>query len=169
MLAIVFLALSIFGTPANDCLNKDCLEDHVSESSVVFIGEVIELGDHPPFWSSLKVMLAQKVRYKVKKVLKGDLSDNELVVSHYLVKGNPHIDKDVPQMSPELFFKGAEFIIFVEPHPDCNCNSPDGSLTKEFLEVDSECGAITLKQENLEKVLQIIERTQKNMIIQTKK
>jgi hypothetical protein len=100
---IGLLLLSALITPppvAPTHCGKPKIEQVTRESEVVFVGEVVEV--ERPFmqaWSGL-TLYKQHVRYKVKAVLKGKLSEKELWVGYPIYYGSLLADKDVPQLSP---------------------------------------------------------------------
>lgn len=59
----------------------------------------------------------QLVEYEPSEVLKGELKKGPIVASHYVVFNSATADKDVPQLSPELFKVGRELVVFLKRGP----------------------------------------------------
>jgi hypothetical protein len=96
------------------------IERMTRDSEVVFVGEVLDV-EHPLMqgWSGL-TLYRQHVRYEVKAVLKGKLSEKELWVGYPIYHGSLLADKDVPQLSPEVFKANSVHIVFMKRIKESN-------------------------------------------------
>lgn len=118
---------------------------------VVFVGEVKEV-EKPSLlqsWSGL-ILFRQHVRYEVKTVLKGTLSEKELWVGVPIYYNSLLADKDVPQLSPEVFKTNSVQIVFMkhvkESAPPPSSSPPLNPSAKPAIKspygvVDVNCGA----------------------------
>lgn len=93
--------------------DKKITREYVQASDVILIAEVAEVQSPPNFWSGTAPAI-QKVKYKVEKVLKGNISEREVVVEHYVVKNSSTADTDYPQLSQKLFTVGTHFILLLK-------------------------------------------------------
>ena len=71
-------------------------------ATLIVVAEILDVKPAPGAWSGY-VAIAQQVRYKVKEVLKGELTLHEIDVSHYVVKNSRTADTQRPRLSPKLF------------------------------------------------------------------
>jgi hypothetical protein len=79
---------------------------------LVLVVEVKNVGPTPGFWSGF-VTASQRVRFKVEKVLKGNLNAGEVEVEYYLVKNDELVDSELPRLSPEIFKEGNQLVLFL--------------------------------------------------------
>lgn len=80
---------------------------------LVLVGEVKHVGPTPGFWSGYLVA-TQRVRFKVVKTLKGNLTAAEVEVEYYLVKNDDLVDNGLPRLSPKIFEKGNQLVLFLK-------------------------------------------------------
>ena len=80
---------------------------------LVLIVEVKHVGPTPGFWSGY-LAASQRVRFKVVKVIKGNLNAGEVEVEYYLVKNDDLVDNELPRLSPEIFEKGNHLVLFLK-------------------------------------------------------
>src|SRR6185437_7723988 len=66
---------------------------------LVLVVQVKHVGPTPGFWSGY-LTASQRVRFKVVKVLKGNLKTDEVEVEYYLVKNDDLVDSEFPRLSP---------------------------------------------------------------------
>lgn len=94
---------------------KPKLEQMTRDAEVIFVGEVVEV-ERPALiqsWSGLTVY-KQHVRYNVTAVLKGEFSEAEVWVGYPIYYRSLLADKDVPQLSPEVFKTNNAHIVFMK-------------------------------------------------------
>jgi hypothetical protein len=149
----IFLSLALVAllpaAPAQ--CGKPKLERMTREAEVVFVGEVIEVEERSMIqWSGL-TLYKQHVRYEVKAVLKGKLSEKELWVGYPIYHGSLLADKDVPQLSPEIFKTDSVHIVFMEHVKELNPPpfspprlnpSAKPAIKSPYGPVDVNCGAL---------------------------
>ena len=80
---------------------------------LVLIVAVKHVGPTPGFWSGY-LAATQRVRFKVVRVLKGNLNAGEVEVEYYLVKNDHLVDNELPRLSPEIFEKGNQLVLFLK-------------------------------------------------------
>lgn len=80
---------------------------------LVLIVQVKHVGPTPGFWSGY-LAASQRVRFKVVKVLKGNLNTSEVEVEYYLVKNDDLVDSKRPRLSPEIFKEGNQLVLFLK-------------------------------------------------------
>jgi hypothetical protein len=129
----------------------------VKGSPVIAVGKIIEIGKPPAMWSAGGFVVAQKVKYEVSSVLKGEGLGGEITVHHFLFKGTPNSEKDRSALSPDIFGVGKEYILFI--HPFKSDGEPDGSpdtTVTEFYEVTSSQPAVPATEANLGAVRKLL-------------
>jgi hypothetical protein len=94
-------------------------------------------------WSGL-ARCVQNERYSVRQVLKGRVSEAEIVVEHVIVDNSLTADVDVPQLSLLLFHQGNEVVLFLwpsasAPYGDARQRAKDGV---GFADADEDCGVL---------------------------
>jgi hypothetical protein len=92
---------------------KEKWQKLASNVNLVLVAEVTEVGPTPGFWSGY-LAASQRVRFKVVKVLKGDLNAGEVEVEYYLVKNDDLVDHELPRLSPVIFKAGNQLILFLK-------------------------------------------------------
>lgn len=80
---------------------------------IVLVVEVKGVGPTPGFWSGY-LAASQRVRFKVVKVLKGKLNAGEVEIEYYLVKNDDLVDRELPRLSPEIFKRGNQLVLFLK-------------------------------------------------------
>ena len=149
MLSIYFLAVVSVLSPTVTRSAGDFTE-LVNSAPVVAVGKITEIGEPPITWSTGDFMFAQKVKYKVTRVLKGEKVSDEITVYHYLFKGSPNADKDRPNLSPALFTIGSEHILFIRSvQPVGGRDHSSGVTMTDFAELTSARRAVPASENNL--------------------
>jgi hypothetical protein len=128
------------------------LEQMTRDAEVVFVGEVREV-EEPSLmqsWSGL-ILFRQHVRYEVKAVLKGKLSEKELWVGYPIYYESLLADRETPQLSPEVFKTASAHLVFIkhikEPTPPLK-SPPEAppaekrQVISPYGPVDVNCGAL---------------------------
>lgn len=132
------------------------LEQMTRDAEVVFVGEVREV-EKPSLmqsWSGLAIF-RQHVRYEVKALLKGELSEKELWVGYPLYYKSLLADKEAPRLSPELFKTDGVHLVFIKhiegptppPFKSASETLPawKRQITSPYGPVDANCGAIPVE------------------------
>lgn len=120
----------------------------VERSPIIAVGKIIEIGEPPTMWSTGDFMFAQKVKYRVSGVLKGEEVGGEITVYYYLFKGAPNTKADRPGLSPSLFNVGNEHILFLRPlGVENDAEHSSGVVPKEFAAFNTEHGALPNSKE----------------------
>jgi hypothetical protein len=87
-------------------------------------------------------------------VLKGRVSENEIVVEHVIVDNSLTADMDVPQLSPLLFRQGNQVVLFLWP----NASAPYGDKRQRaldgvgFADIDEDCGVLPGDADTIQRV-----------------
>ncbi|MBA3243095.1 MAG: hypothetical protein H0T60_17895 [Acidobacteria bacterium] len=139
----ILLSLALAVLPATGQCDEARLKRTVSKAKVVMIAEVAEI-DAPPrlmAWSGL-MAVTQRVKYKVRTVLKGELPEGDVWVSFYLVHHSLTADKDSPQVSPELFKENNVHVVFLELDKKPSSGETDATAARSYVAIDENCGAI---------------------------
>jgi len=84
-----------------------------ADVDLVLVVKVKHVGPTPGFWSGY-LSASQRVRFKVVKVLKGNLNAGEVEVEYYLVKNDDLVDNARPRLSPEIFEMGNQLVLFLK-------------------------------------------------------
>jgi hypothetical protein len=121
------------------------IEKMSKRSETIVVAEVLGATENTFFscWSGL-ARCVQNERYRVKQVLKGRVSEGEIVVEHVIVDNSLTADVDVLQLSPLLFHLGSEVVLFLGP----SASAPYGDARQRandgvgFADVDEDCGAL---------------------------
>ena len=120
------------------------LEEAVKKTNYVVEAEILSIGELPQMWSESFIFNYQKVRYKVKKVIKGENLAEEITVGHAIIEGSLASDRNKPQLSQTYFFTGAEIILFLDVvNSRENLGKPKRT---DFVSLDDKC-SISLKAE----------------------
>lgn len=112
----LLLALSSLSLPAMSQCDKEKWQRLAGEAGLVLVAEVEEVKPSLGFWSG-HIASVQRARFKVVKVLKGQLSSSRLEVEYYVVKNDALADTKQPRLSPEIFKVGNQLVLFLEPDP----------------------------------------------------
>lgn len=137
----ILLTLLPSGIPVCD---EQRLERLAQKADAVVVAEVTEVGPAPGAWSGT-FAVAQRVRYRLKDVLKGSIPAQQIEVGHYVVANSATADGKEPRLSRDLFSVGNELVLFLVQDPKT------GYIAKEFpckgndptyLVTDETCGAV---------------------------
>lgn len=123
--------------------NDAKLKQMVRDSDVVLIAEVKEV-QAPSLmqaWSGL-VVFKQYVRYEVKAVLKGEMSQSEVRVGYPIYYKSLTADKSRPQLSPELFKEKNLHIVFLKLDKDSSKAEAKQQASSSYVALDINFGAI---------------------------
>ena len=95
------------------------IERLVRDAKVIVVAEAVDIGEAPGVWAGV-FLFAQRVKYEVKEVLKGDLAQGRICVCHYIVHYSVTADKTYPRLSSTIFAKGNRLVLFLapDPHPE---------------------------------------------------
>jgi hypothetical protein len=120
MMNICLLLILFLWSPAPAPCEDARMKKFAQKADFIVIAEVTEvppppLGELQP-WSGI-IASTQNVKYKVIKVLKGQVAGAQIEVMHYLQYKSYTADT-VPRLSPTLFKKGNVQIIFLMVHND---------------------------------------------------
>lgn len=92
-----------------------CFEKAVSKALVVTVAEVEEVNFRPGFLNGNGVSLTLRaVKYKVKEILKGNISTETAWVSFVLSERVNYLDTESPALSSLVFRKGNEHILALD-------------------------------------------------------
>ena len=94
------------------------LKESMSTSKSIVLAKVKKVFSPPGYWSGMFAAM-QLVEYEPTRVLKGELKQTSMVVSHYVVSNSATADthEDRPQLSPALFLPGREVIVLLNQGP----------------------------------------------------
>jgi|ERR1051326_7761632 hypothetical protein len=110
---VLLVVLSLFAsTPTADCGERK-LEALTQRSQVVVVAKVTRVEPSLGAWSGY-VHFVQHVHYEVEEVLKGALSEREIVVAHSVVKNTATADTKEARLSPDLFAAGNRVVLFLD-------------------------------------------------------
>lgn len=136
------LLLALLPQTAKPCDDAE-LKQVAGRSDVVMTAEVVEVEPTSELqpWSGL-ISSKQYVRYRVRAVLKGELSESEVRVGFYLVKNSLTADKGRARLSPELFKEHSVHIVFLtrDPKPPADNGNPPPPAS--YTAADQDCGAL---------------------------
>ena len=152
----LILTLTLSVPQASRC-QEEQIQRLAEKSELIVVAEIIEV-QSPPFlfdvWSG-PVTVIQRVQYRVEKVLKGNLNEGEINVGHYLVRNSLTADTQRARLSPNLFKKGNELVLFLKEDNQTNSSGMALSGNQTYLSFDENCGAI-LKDANIIKMVEKI-------------
>jgi hypothetical protein len=110
----LFLLLSSISATCHPCKNKVTLERLAANSEIIVLAEIISdkyTGDG--MYSGTIGITYQYITYQIKSTLKGNLNIDTIQVAFILFRGSPLIDKEEPQVLPNLFQKGKTQLLFI--------------------------------------------------------
>lgn len=138
-LLITFTLLSQAGTQCD--VQK--MQKLARDAQIIVVAEVKEVKPAMNIWSG-GFLVIQRVRYKVKEVLKGTLSNSEINVGHYIIRTSLTVDTKKPRLSPRLFRRGNQLVLFLIPDSGTGYISRENidSKYKAYLVHDPNCGAV---------------------------
>jgi hypothetical protein len=157
---VYLLVILVTDTYAQNDIEKR-IQKNSSKSEVIVLAEVKCVDLSPGGWSGI-IPTVQRIQYKVREVLKGDLDAEEISVGHYKVKNSKLTDKKYPKLSEDFFSEGREVILFLaldvgkdyfeNPKKNCGC----GSEFSKFIAFDADYGAVLAEKDVLEIIRQTI-------------
>jgi hypothetical protein len=114
----VFLATAAvaqdFDTPFYNA-NVARIRELAQQAPFVIVGAVTNIGPAPGGWSG-RYRATQSVTYAVQLALKGNLTQEKILVNHLVVRGSSTARPgNSPGLSPRLFRLGTKLILFVTP------------------------------------------------------
>lgn len=144
--------------------NEKTLMQAIQSTPAIAIGEIVRVEPSMGVWSGY-FPVVQRVHYKVKELLKGEVPDTTINVAHFIVANSAFVDTAKPQLSTAIFKEGNSFVLFLEPDPKKGYLSStvlDDKVEnqKTFLSSD-QCGVISAKEENVAAIKSLI-RNQRN-------
>jgi len=151
--------LSIYFLVATNLLSTAVTQGHtnfpslVDGAPIIAVGKITEIGEPPATWSAGGFVVAQKVKYKILTVLKGEKVGGEITVYHYLFKETPNSEKERSALTPSLFAVGKDHILFISPIKSGGGPAhPSNTPLKEFAEITSSQAAVLASEDNLREV-----------------
>ncbi len=114
MLLMICFIMPVSVMAQNDYEQR--VERIVRDAKIIVAAEVIDIGEAPGVWSGY-FLSVQRVKYEVKEVLKGDLTQGRICVGHYVVHNSLTADKTYPRLSSTIFVKGNRLVLFLTPDP----------------------------------------------------
>jgi len=85
----------------------------LEKTTLLFVGEVMDLGIEPRAWSG-RFAMYQTVNYRIHSILKGQRESDRIEVRHAVVKNSPTARADRPGLSQQMFARGARLIVGVD-------------------------------------------------------
>jgi hypothetical protein len=157
MMFALFLFCLLLGSEQDAlsaCNSEERLKKLVNESELVLVGRVEQITTSTHSWSG-PIPVKQYVRYDIGKVLKGKFHEATIEVGHYVVKNSLSADKELPQLSAQIFQPGTSLVLFIRRAP--RWQRKEGKLykLKEFEAVDSDCGVL-IADENIVRLVTAI-------------
>ncbi|MCE7962566.1 MAG: hypothetical protein DYH05_08730, partial [Acidobacteria bacterium ACB1] len=70
--------------------------------------------------------------------IKGEVANDKITVSHYVVNNSFTADEDIPQLSPRMFKKGESLLVFLNE----DSRQSKSSTQKKYISEDANCGAL---------------------------
>jgi hypothetical protein len=151
ILLLSLIASTLLQAP--DC-DQTKLRQLAQRSDIILIARVIEVRHSPGYWSGLAPSI-QQVRYEVDAVLKGNVTDKEIVVGHYVVKNSLTAEADSPELSRRLFAVGNQLVLFLKASQKAGDNTgSSGEL--EYTSPNENCGALIADNETINEILGLI-------------
>jgi len=147
----------------NPKISPECSRARVAKlskrSEVIILAEVIGTTNDTLFscWSGL-ARCVQDERYTVKRILKGHVEEQEIVVEHVIVDNSLTADVQVPQLSPSLFREGNQVVLFLWPSASVPYGDAEQRRDRNvgFADVDEDCGVLPADTNAVELVQSII-------------
>jgi len=109
-LSSCLIATSLYAEAVTNC--KGSIPKQTRQADIVVVGEVLNVGDAPGFWSGQSAAL-QKVSFRLKSVLKGTFTEPEFSVEYYVLHGSRLSAKEAPRLNGFLFKSGNALLLFL--------------------------------------------------------
>jgi hypothetical protein len=156
ILAIVIFALTLFPLSEKRCDSREAMQKLTQDSELIVIAEVVEIEKLlVSIWSG-PVASRQWVKYKIKGVLKGAIDEPEITVRHYLVYKALTADSEIARLSPKLFSKGNNLLLFIRSDQQESKKTQTLPAGKTYLSLDPNCGSVIANEETVKMVQEII-------------
>ena len=156
-LSFLLCLLGLMPTYAKPSCDEQRMQQLASDSNIVVVANIIEVGPPPKVWSGL-FLFVQRVRYEVKDVLKGQVSKREINVGHYIVKNCLSADSKEARLSPDVFKKGNQLLLFLASDPGkgkyVSLETP--AKDNDYVVSDSNCGAVLAEENTLKSIRQTL-------------
>jgi hypothetical protein len=160
---LLFVLAIISLRPMAPTCDEQKMKQLAHSATTIVVAEILDVKPAIGFWSGYFVAL-QQVQSNVKEVLKGELTPREIEVGHYVVKNSRTADIDRPRLSPKLFVKGNQLVLFLIPKQQKV--SPSGTDVKSagetYIVPDENCGALPANDETVKLIQQILSRSTNN-------
>jgi hypothetical protein len=147
MLTVVLLIFASLVSATRQEAGEE-LSELVKSTPIIATGTVTDVEEPPVTWGMGNYLVGQNVKFRVEKVLKGKLEDEEIVVHYAIVKGSPKNTPDRPQLSPDIFYKGRTIILFIQPATK-NANPDPKEQPRKFIETDWSHKVLEANEENI--------------------
>ena len=138
------------------------IQQLVHDAPVVAVAEIEQLEQPLGFWSGT-FLVVQRVHYRVKTVLKGEIKQDQVTVGYYVVANSSTADTEQAQLSPKIFVKGKAVILFLTSDPEHGYLAmPEDEKRKpyqHYLALDSKCGLISPNENTLREIKQYTSKT----------
>lgn len=160
MIVLLLALLLTLPSHAPRPLGDKELKRLAGRADIVVVAEVKEVEPTSELqpWSGL-ISSWQFVRYKVREVLKGEMSEGEVRVGFILVPGSLTADKSRPGLSPELFKPQNVHILFLER------DRQPPVLGARYTGVSQDYGSITATPTVQKKIRSMITHTGRSLMI----
>ena len=148
-------------------MQPNCDEQRMQQltrsATLIVVAEILDVKRALGAWSGYLASV-QRVRYKVKEVLKGELTLHEIDVGHYVVKNSRTADTQRPRLSPKLFVKGNQLVLFLIPEQQKSSPSSPNmkGVGQTYVALDENCGALPANDETVKLIQKILARSANN-------
>ena len=133
----------------------------VHDAPVVAVAEIEQVEQPLGVWSGT-FLIVQRVRYRVKTVLKGEIKQDQVTVGYYIVANSSTADTERAQLSPKIFVKGKEVLLFLTSDPERGYlampEDEKQKINQHYLALDSKCGLISPNENTLREIKQYTAR-----------
>jgi hypothetical protein len=125
------------------------------EAEIIVVGQVEEVKPTGlvEYWSGVALSTA-RVRYRAKEVLKGEAVEQTIEVTHYIVHNSLTADKERPRLSPTLFRKGNDLVLFLKVDHKKE-STASASSDRAYISFNADCGAVLAGEDIVKKIRQI--------------
>jgi hypothetical protein len=149
------LALTSLRPMAPNC-DEQMMKQLARNATIIVVAEILDVKPAIGFWSGYFAAL-QQVQYKVKEVLKGELTLREIEVGHPVVKNSRTADTEQPRLSPKLFVKGNQLVLLIPEKQKSSLSGSDiQSAAQRYIVPNANCGALPADGETVRLIEQIL-------------